>query len=52
MPPLCWPLARIERVHPGTDGLVRAATVRSSKGVYKRPATRLCPLPMDTETSN
>jgi len=40
-PPLCWPLARIEKVHPGADGLVRAATVKAVKGVYKRPATRL-----------
>ncbi|XP_012228825.2 uncharacterized protein [Linepithema humile] len=48
-PPLCWPLARIEEVHPGTDGIVRAATVRTNKGTYKRPATRLCPLPLDSE---
>lgn len=49
-PPLCWPLARIKEVHPGSDGVVRAATVTISKGSYKRPTTRLCPLPLDNDT--
>ncbi|KMQ87772.1 hypothetical protein RF55_12859 [Lasius niger] len=48
-PPLCWPLARIETVYPGLDGVVRTATVRTTRGIYKRPATRLCPLPLDNE---
>ncbi|XP_025997552.2 uncharacterized protein LOC105197924 [Solenopsis invicta] len=29
--PLKWTLARIEEIHPGTDGLVRVVTVRTEK---------------------
>ena len=36
-----WPIARILIVHPGSDGLVRAATVKTSTGIYKRPITKL-----------
>ena len=28
--------------HPGQDGLVRAVTVRTQLGEYKRPITKLC----------
>jgi len=45
-------LARIEKIHPGADSVVRAATMRAAKSFYKRPAIRLCPLPMDAEASN
>ena len=39
-----WPLAVVEQVHPGEDGLVQVATLRTSKGLYKRSVTRLVPL--------
>ncbi|XP_062558042.1 uncharacterized protein LOC134222914 [Armigeres subalbatus] len=29
LPPLCWPLARIICLHPGTDGIVRVVTVKT-----------------------
>ena len=32
-----WPLGRIVSTHPGQDGLVRAVTVRTQHGEYKRP---------------
>ncbi|XP_036148474.1 uncharacterized protein LOC118647529 [Monomorium pharaonis] len=48
-PPLCWPLARVKETHPSSDGVVRSATIQTSKGLCKRPATRLCPLPFDNE---
>ena len=35
--PTQWPLARVDEVFPGKDGLVRVAMVRTTKGVYKRP---------------
>ena len=41
-PPTKWPLARIQEVIPGDDGLVRVVVIRTSKGVYKRPITTLC----------
>lgn len=47
----CWPLARIEELHPGSDGLVRVATIRfSDKSLLKRSIAKLCLLPMETAT--
>ena len=43
-----WPLARVERIHPGKDGLVRVVTVETSSGTYKRPVTKVALLlPVD-----
>ena len=39
-----WPTARVIEVHPGTDGLVRVARVKTAKGTYRRAVTRLVPL--------
>lgn len=33
--PLCWPRRRITEVHPGTDGVVQAVTIRTEKGTFK-----------------
>lgn len=44
--PLHWRFGRIINVHPGSDGVVRVATVRTESGVFKRPAVKLCPLPV------
>ena len=40
----CWPLARVERTHPGSDGHVRVAEIRLGSRKCTRPITRLCPL--------
>lgn len=45
VPPLAWPLAIVEKVHPSKDGIVRVATVKISGKTYLRPVVRLCPLP-------
>ena len=46
--PTKWPLARVVLVHPGRGGLVRVATVRTTKGTYKRPVIKLALiLPID-----
>ena len=37
-----WPLGRIVRPLPGSDGVVRAALVRTSSGEYVRPVAKLC----------
>ena len=37
-----WPLGRIVSTHPGRDGSVRAVTVHTQHGEYKRPITKLC----------
>ena len=39
-----WPLARVERTHPGRDGHVRTVDIRVGDRTYTRPITRLCPL--------
>ena len=39
-----WPLARVTKVFPGDDGLVRAAIVKTEKGSYKRPIVKMIPL--------
>lgn len=49
LPPLKWNLGRIIQVHPGKDGVVRVATVKTAQGTLKRPLVKLCPLPNDSE---
>ena len=41
-----WPLARIEGLRKGQDGLVRTVYVRLNGKVYQRPAYMIEPLPM------
>ncbi|CAB0040513.1 unnamed protein product [Trichogramma brassicae] len=51
-PPSTWPLARVESVHPGKDGLVRVATIRTADLRYTRPIAKLIELPRDLEVEN
>ena len=37
-----WPKARVEKVFPGKDGLVRTVQVRTSDGSYMRDIRKLC----------
>ncbi|XP_029178506.1 uncharacterized protein LOC114946224 [Nylanderia fulva] len=48
-PPTKWPLARIIETHPGSDGLVRVATVKTATTTLKRPIVKLCLLPNVTK---
>ena len=45
-PPAEWPLARIIRSNPGSDGRVRAVTVRTQRGELDRPVVKLRRLPV------
>ena len=50
VPRLQWPLARVVKLHPGSDGNVRSVDVRTSKGIVCRPIKKLhrlevCELP-------
>ncbi|XP_050301534.1 uncharacterized protein LOC126739768 [Anthonomus grandis grandis] len=47
-PPLQWHMGRVKEVHPGSDGVVRVATVQTSNGTLKRPVVKLCPLPLSS----
>ncbi|KAL7301952.1 hypothetical protein TKK_0005544 [Trichogramma kaykai] len=40
-PCACWPVAKVNEVHSGKDGLVRVATVATASGSYKRPIVKL-----------
>ncbi|XP_062557227.1 uncharacterized protein LOC134222098 [Armigeres subalbatus] len=51
LPRNCWPKGKIIEVHPGKDGVVRSATVRTSTGIYVRPATKLAVLDVGREGS-
>lgn len=50
-PPNKWNLGRIIELHPGADGLVRVATLRTATGIYKRSISKLCRLPIPTYTA-
>ena len=39
--PTKWPLARVDKIHPGCDGKVRVVTVERAKGRYTRPLVKL-----------
>ncbi|XP_055714396.1 uncharacterized protein LOC129808634 [Phlebotomus papatasi] len=41
-----WILGKIVEVHPGQDGFVRVVSVRTEKGLYKRPITKIARLPI------
>ncbi|XP_050055781.1 LOW QUALITY PROTEIN: uncharacterized protein LOC126549715 [Aphis gossypii] len=46
-PPIQWRLGRIQQIHPGVDGVVRVATVRTEHGTLTRPIVKLAILPVD-----
>ncbi|XP_053691724.1 uncharacterized protein LOC128740217 [Sabethes cyaneus] len=49
LPPLKWAIGRVVDVHPGTDGLVRVVSVKTSQGVTKRAVGKLCLLPVELD---
>ena len=40
-PKLNWPLGVVQKIHPGKDGISRAATVKTAKGTISRPVQKL-----------
>ena len=44
-------MAHVTQVHPGEDGLVSVATIRTPKCIYKRPLTKQVPFVVEEETS-
>ena len=47
MGPTRWPFARVIEVYPGVDGQVCVVTIHISKGIYRRPVTKIARLPVD-----
>lgn len=43
--PQYWPLGVVTEIYPGRDGICRVASVRTSRGIFKRPVVKLCILP-------
>ncbi|XP_075158181.1 uncharacterized protein LOC142231459 [Haematobia irritans] len=48
LPPNCWRLGRISKVHPGSDGKVRVVDIVTEKGNITRPITKIVILPSDS----
>ncbi|XP_063993673.1 uncharacterized protein LOC135171215 [Diachasmimorpha longicaudata] len=46
LPALQWALGRIVKVYPGADGIIRAVTVKTAKGLLDRNVKKLAPLPI------
>ncbi|XP_055622824.1 uncharacterized protein LOC129766326 [Toxorhynchites rutilus septentrionalis] len=42
-----WPMGIVTQIHPGEDGIVRVAVVRTSSGIYKRNVRTFAPLPVE-----
>ncbi len=36
-----WPIARVTKVHPGDDGVVRVADITCRGKTYRRPVVKL-----------
>ena len=48
-PPSRWPLGRVIEVHPGKDGLIRVATVKTSSTTLTRPIVKLIRLSLEAD---
>lgn len=52
-PPTLWPMVIIDEIHPGKDGIVRVATIRTPLGkILKRPVVKLRFLPCNEPFQN
>lgn len=49
VPATQWPMGRITKLHPGKDNIVRVVTIQTKNGELKRPLTKVCFLPIDSE---
>lgn len=45
--PMQWLLGRVEKTHPGSDGHVRTATIRTASGSFTRPLTKIPIFPIE-----
>ncbi|CAK9813845.1 hypothetical protein ANTPLA_LOCUS8006 [Anthophora plagiata] len=49
IPPTQWALGRVTQIHPGSDGIVRAVTVKTATSVLVRSVKKLAPLPIEVK---
>ena len=52
VPPGRWAIGRVIELHKGADDRVRVVTIKTKKGLLKRPITKLSPLPQQTNLRN
>ncbi|XP_075157511.1 uncharacterized protein LOC142230768 [Haematobia irritans] len=43
-PPTDWAMGRIEKIYPGTDQNIRVVDIRTARGTFSRPVTKLVKL--------
>ncbi|XP_033317809.1 uncharacterized protein LOC117215568 [Bombus bifarius] len=46
VPSMQWPLGRVNKVHPGADGIIRTATAQAATSILDCGVKRLVPLPI------
>lgn len=46
LPTYQWPLGKIIKVYSGPDGNVRVADIKTTKGTFKRPISKICIVPI------
>lgn len=46
-PPNKWNMGRVVKTYTGKDGHVRVADIKTSNGIFQRPITKICRLPID-----
>lgn len=44
-PPLEWHLGRVIELHKSADAVTRVVTLKTKKGIFRRPVNKVCPLP-------
>lgn len=44
--PLCWPRGRVIDVFSGKDGRIRVVKLKTQHGIFTRPITKICRLPI------
>lgn len=44
-----WPLAIVNEVYPGSDGVIRAVQLRTAKSILERPVQHLYPLELECD---
>lgn len=47
LPPASWNLCRIIDTYPGADNITRVVKLKTAQGEFRRPITKLCPLPIN-----
>ena len=45
LPVMQWPIGRVNKICRGSDGHVRVADIKTSKGIFRRSIRQLAPLP-------